>query len=151
MELGGNGVFYSLNYDRMLVVKEKWKVAGRAGISYFNDHIFFKETNPRNLYTFPLEVSYLRGKQNHYLELGLGITPGFESYPESSFENENKPETPFTVRIGYRYQKRQGGFFLKTGFTPFFTIYSKSERQQHNSKGNLMPFLGLALGYTLKR
>src|SRR6476659_1409442 len=76
MELLGKGTKYSLNYDRILKSKEKWKLAGRIGGSYNNSFDVFNE----QLISLPLELSYLRGRDRHFLEIGVGATPVYWTY-----------------------------------------------------------------------
>lgn len=76
VELLGNGMFYSLNYDRVLVDEQNWKVSGRIGMMYFPG---FKNSS-RQIAGSPVEVSYWIGKNSHYFEVGLGFTPIYDTY-----------------------------------------------------------------------
>ena len=148
IELLGNGGFYSLNYDRILISKEKWKLAGRAGVSYFN---FFDDFNTQ-YYAIPLEVSYLVGKGNHYLETGLGITP-FYKFGEGIEEFNHEQKTLFitsTARIGYRYQRKDGGFFFKAGWTPQYTKAYRLGESLFPKKYSYFSFImvGIGAGYS---
>jgi len=148
IELLGNGGIYSLNYDRILLSKEKWKLAGRAGVSYFN----FSDDFNTQYYAIPLEVSYLVGKGNHFLETGLGITPLYkigERIEEFNIEQETLFITS-TARIGYRYQRKDGGFFFKAGWTPQYTkAYRFGESFLPKRYGYLFPIMiGIGAGYS---
>jgi hypothetical protein len=154
LELGGNSLFYSLNYDRILLDRSAWKLSGRIGGMYFPG---FMVAN-RHMIGIPVEVSYLRGNRNHHLEIGLGFTPIYDTYPLSTSRGEDYQWRDLVVlgvaRIGYRYQKREGGFFFKTGFTPLLgTVHNLREEWRWRGKKELFgyPLAGLAFGYTLKR
>jgi len=148
VELLGNGGIYSLNYDRILISKEKWKLAGRAGVSYFN---FFDDFNTQ-FYAIPLEVSHLLGKGNHFLETGLGFTPLYKTSEGIGEININQ-ETLFlisTARLGYRYQRKDGGFFFKAGWTPQFNkAYRFGNSPFPKNYSYFEPIMGgIGAGYT---
>jgi hypothetical protein len=147
LELGGNGMFYSLNYDRILLDRPTWKIAARIGGMYFPG---LGESN-RHMIGLPLEISYLKGRNNHHLEVGLGFTSVYDTYPLA--ETQLRELAVMGVgRIGYRYQKREGGLFFKTGFTPLLgTVYNLGARERRGSEPFAYPLVGLAFGYTLKR
>ena len=65
-ELGGNGLFTSVNYDYQLTKKPGFGI--RAGIGFFS-------TNPFQL-TIPVGINYLFELQpdKSYMELGFGAT-----------------------------------------------------------------------------
>ncbi len=118
-ELGGNGIYYSFNYDRILYQKNAFALSGRIGFSMY----------PRDQFThffpvLPLEVNALFGKSKHHLEVGLGITPHQEyrfriDQTEGTIERAGREVNWFnTVRLGYRYQKPKGGLLFRAGFTP---------------------------------
>jgi hypothetical protein len=93
---------------------------GSVGFSLWADRVGGSTVfNP----AIPLELSGLIGNGNHHLELGLGVTPhlatSLEFNPETS-ELEDKVVfgSLIPLRIGYRYQKPEGGFFFRVGYTP---------------------------------
>ncbi len=148
LEVGGNGGFYSLNYDRMLLEAEYWRLAGRAGVMYYSTVSGGREEGRSSWLAVPLEVSWLHGRKSHFLELGLGVTPLYQKYPQ---EGSVAPESELRLlpvgRLGYRYQQREGGMFYKAGFTPM-AQFSKERNLGHST---LLPWFGLAVGYTLRR
>ena len=145
IEVGGNSPFYSLNYDRIIVKKINWKLAARIGAMYLYDNGNYLESIRNKNFSMPLELSFLKGKNNHNLEIGIGATPFFKEYVETTRDNF------FSLgsfgRIGYRYQKTNGGIFFKAGFTPL--IRFKKDVDSINPK-YVSPWAGLAIGYTLK-
>jgi hypothetical protein len=152
LELGGNGLFYSLNYDRILRERATWKLSGRIGGLYVPG---LGEAN-RHMIGLPLELSYLRGRNNHHLELGLGFTPMYDTYPLRSLDGQADAAQDLALmgvgRIGYRNQKREGGLFYKIGFTPLLgSVYGLNERTSRSTELFAYPLVGLSLGYTIKK
>jgi hypothetical protein len=148
LELGGNTMSYSLNYDRILLSRDKWKLSGRVGALY---QPLFQVSN-RLMVGVPLEVSYLRGSGKHFVEVGLGGTVTYDTYPLS--ETRVRDLAVMGVfRVGYRHQKPEGGFFYKVGFTPLAGwVYDLESRSRRGplSEPFVYPVVGLAAGYTLK-
>jgi hypothetical protein len=151
-ELLGNGGYYSFNYDRIMASKEKWKLAGRIGGSYINH---FNDFNTQYI-NMPLELSFLSGKGPNYLEIGMGATyifgksdfgwPGEEKTTILNFDLMIMP------RIGYRYQKPEGGPFFKIGFTPIYyiKIYTNFPGYPLGHTSILPLFGGIAVGHTFR-
>ncbi len=152
VELGGNGFFYSLNYDRILLDYSTWKISARIGGMYMPG-IF--EVN-RHLISLPLEVAYLKGRGNHHLELAVGVTPIYDIFPRYDYTGRQYTGQQLLLigvaRIGYRYQKREGGVFYRAGFTPLHgTLYDFNYREWDRNSNFTYPLVSLAIGYTLKK
>ena len=56
---------------------------------------------------------------------------GFTSYLNTSFDFDSETfetinkvvfDAFIPLRVGYRYQKPEGGFFFRIGYTPFFNV-----------------------------
>jgi len=129
-ELLGPGVLYSVNYDfRFKKQQDGW--GARVGIGYNasdNDHIF----------TVPVAVNYLAGKNGKYFEVGAGLTY-YNAATDDIFFNEryeyttdangniissyrkNNSGVLGSLNFGYRYQPLDGGFSFRTGFSPLIT------------------------------
>ena len=132
IELLGNGVAYSLNYDHKLFNH----LSARLGGMYapWND----KDANQSaSLILVPLMANYLVGNGSSRLEIGAGLTFGHASGNlEGIDEFSGGGIAAFTSTIGYRLQPTNGGFLFRIGFTPIFT-------------GNgILPWAGLSLGGT---
>lgn len=113
-ELLGNGLLYSLNYDRMITES----FGARVGMSYI-------APVGAAVFTFPIMVHYLVGSGNSKLELGFGAC--LVSQPDNSSFSFKGSDKDFagsgalgTMIAGYRYQKADQGFVFRAGFTPFF-------------------------------
>jgi hypothetical protein len=113
-ELLGNGLMYSLNYDRMF----NESIGARAGIGYFSPE-------DEAVMTFPIMLNYLYGSGNSKLELGGGVTVISQSENVSFKYKTAKKDFKGsgvlgTITVGYRYQKPEKGVLFRAGFTPLF-------------------------------
>ena len=120
LELLGNGLFYSINYDHLFTES----FGGRVGAGYISPA--WVSTG-----TFPLMAYYLIGSGNSKLELGLGanviLQPENQSFSFASAEDEEFEGTGVlgTATVGYRYQRAEGGIVFRVGLTPFFGNFVK--------------------------
>ena len=116
LELLGNGIFYSVNYDTRFS-KKKDGFGGRVGFGYIGvdgDHYS----------SFPFLINYLKGKNGHYFEFGAGanyLVVDTENRINSSPSSIERWEGwSGTVSLGYRFQPSEGGFLFRAGLTPIF-------------------------------
>lgn len=107
VELLGKGVVNSVNYEHYFS-KNIQGLNGQIGVGFA----------PISLITIPVSLNYVFGKSKHHLEVGAGLTyiNGVFLYEDVIFE----PDVIAHANILYRYQKPDGKFFFKTGFTPFY-------------------------------
>lgn len=127
-EVGGNGVFYSVNYDRLFTPE----FSGRIGVMRSGGSVA--------LTIIPVTGSYLVGPGPHKLELGFGlqlIDASIDS-PDDEFSifDEDATKLSGTGIVGYRYQPIDGGFRFTAGLTPIFGGFGA------------LPWAGLSVGYT---
>jgi len=115
-ELGGQGFFYSVNYDYRFTRH----FCGRVGFTHFvlEDFLLIDDLA---ITGFPIMAEYLVGGGDHFLELGAGViitqaTSGFRWFKTSSVWGP-----VWTTTIGYRYQRANGGFFFRASMPAFFT------------------------------
>lgn len=140
LELLGNGALYSINYDRILLDAEKFKISSSIGYgSYRNE----------NFEGIPFEVNFLFGHK-HYFEIGTGI-----SYIKGLTQME--PEYSWgvvsttiynTYRIGYRFQKDKKGLFFKVAVIPFVRLYEYEETFKTDTDNAFFVYVGAAVGYS---
>ncbi|MCL2073239.1 MAG: hypothetical protein FWH18_04925 [Marinilabiliaceae bacterium] len=144
-ELFGSSLHtYNITYDCSFKMAEKHKIALCMGVHYTFAHVGYYGISP--------QINYLYGKKNH-LELGIGYsllyrTPWDYNKGEFIFGFDDvKRYVP--IRIGYRYQKEQGGFFWKIAYVPFYCV---DEYNFYSVKGKNFAFVwcGVAFGYTFK-
>ncbi|WP_224999287.1 hypothetical protein [Cesiribacter sp. SM1] len=121
LELGGNGIYYSVNYEQIFFQKGSFRAAARIGVSAAPRRVAAKNYFSASI---PLEVTAFWGRKNHFAELGVGYTPWL--LPDTRFnlsraelEYESYKVTSIVpFRIGYRYQKSEGGFFFRIAYMP---------------------------------
>ena len=118
LELFGNGVVYSINYDRML----SENFGARIGLMYLPrlDMVFYAFDD---LLIIPVMFNFFVGSGNSKLELGGGIS--FVSITGGSVFGFDAAESETgiagTATFGYRYQSPRSGIIFRAGLTPVFT------------------------------
>lgn len=129
LELFGNGLLYSLNYDRLFTDQ----ISGRVGIMFLGAA---EGESAAGVMAAPIMANYLVGRGNSHFEAGVGVAlvSGAISNVEG-FEDESFSGVAGTGTLGYRYQRPAGGFVFRAGLTPFF------------STSGIVPWFGLSLGY----
>ncbi len=126
IELLGNGVIYSLNYDRIIAtVAEKHHLGVRVGFTLLP----VDTLEIRYPLIFPVTANYLFGPREHKLEVGLGVAPKLQFDPEYDVSGR----LSFAASLAYRYVGYENDFHFRIGFTPVFFDGFK-------------PWLGLSLG-----
>lgn len=139
IEAGGNGVYGSVNYDRVFNF-HKFAASFRVGAGVF------PASNAQSNYLYPivpLEGNVLFGKKNHFLEAGLGVSSMWVY--KSLGQDTSKFLFLGFARIGYRMQK-DNGMFLRIGFTPILLDFALNE-QSNNQRGfGFIPWGGIAIG-----
>jgi hypothetical protein len=111
--IGGSGPIFSVNYDSRF--GKRLNGAGfTAGLGFFG-------VTGATLFSIPVSVNYLFGKQNHFLELAAGATFATGSSYDFVDNGSSSASTVFGhINLGYRYQPAIGGFFARTGVSPLF-------------------------------
>ncbi|MBK8808479.1 MAG: hypothetical protein IPO21_18345 [Bacteroidales bacterium] len=122
VEIFGNSFFlYNVGYDRILMSKGKRNISAGLGTQVIDGE-----------FSLSPQVNYFYGIK-HHIETGIGFTYYFISDCYI-----------IPVRIGYRYQKPEGGLLIKVALTPFYG------RNIPFDNSNFMPWAGLTLGWTFK-
>lgn len=137
LELGGNALIYSLNYERRFSQSEKG-LGGRIGFGYVPGigH------GSRPSLILPVGFNYLVGN-NHYLEVGAGTTFEFvQGYSSEKY-------VYFIPSAGYRYQPLTKSFSFRIFFSPVFGKYSTeyNANGQAIKKTKMVPWGGLSFGF----
>lgn len=128
----GSGGFYSVNYERLVLLKTTHAFGYRVGASYYG-----MQPNKANVIG---EAVALLGTGKHHADFGLGVTATKESWGERM--PGVRPWDLYAVpRASYRYQKPTGGLMLRAGFTPTFKL-TRANASNHG------PWYGLAVGYS---
>lgn len=144
IELAGNGIIYSVNYDRVIPLSNQFKLAPRVGIALLPTS---KDSDYSNL-ILPIEINALWAKnkesKNHF-EFGVGL-----NLVTVKIQFINDPsETIYlakvtTGRLGFRHQKPKGGFMYRVGLV--LPIAEDNNAKIKDLKRNY--FGGISLGYT---
>ncbi len=157
-EAFGQGFCWSLNYDRLFNTEKRIMNSYTAGIVYVPESIQFGDGT---YYGIPLSYNWLIGKKSHHLELGIGLT--------SLLVNPNSTvSTDFyaylTPKIGYRFQRPQGGLFFRATATSMIDLLSVNTHKFGSEKSRsfstlsnvaglgyvAFPWPGLSIGYSFK-
>ena len=121
------GWLYSVNYDHRFTKEIGFRIGFTTWSAYTG---------------LPLTVNYLVGGPDSFMEIGIGVVPGYTTLPGTT-----RPTRSFfaggpskgalwgTGTLGYRYQPDSGGFVFRIAFTPFLCY------------GTLTPWGGISLGY----
>lgn len=117
VEFLGNGLFYSVNYDTRFSKKVDG-LGGKVGFGYIGvdgDHYS----------TFPFLANYLKGKEGHYFEMGVGANFLVADIKNGGGVGESPEIAKWegwsgSMSLGYRYQPVDGGFLFRAGITPMF-------------------------------
>lgn len=138
-EVLGNGLLYSVDYERLLFGGHAGIRGGASFVTYGVSHA--SGSGNLVLATFPIVASYYWGPSAHKLQLGLGATVFYVSASSDStgtkFEGSGDGlDVAVTAVAGYRYLPRAGGWTFSVGFTPLF----------RGAKG-LLPWGGVGGGY----
>lgn len=134
----GNGLVYSVNYERLF---EKPDVGLRIGFSYMSLGASGNDSSVKvSWIAVPLVASWYVGGENHKLQLGIGatmlsVTSGGQSGPLVGEVSGLIPAP--TAVFGYRYIPARGGFAFSIGFTPLMIV---------GDGGGFLPWGGISFG-----
>jgi len=157
-EAFGQGFCYSINYDRLFNTEKRFVNSFTAGFVYVPQSMGFGD----GVYCgIPISYNWLLGKKSHHLEVGIGLT-SLVVNPNSNMWSDFY--TYLTPKIGYRYQRPNGGLFLRATATPMIDILNVSTYKWGNEKSRnfssfnnvaglgyaVFPWPGLSIGYTFK-
>ncbi|MEQ1587862.1 MAG: hypothetical protein ABL895_18395 [Cyclobacteriaceae bacterium] len=132
VEGGGNAYWYSVNYER----QGAKGFVGRVGIGYYDQ-----------LLVVPVTVGKVFGNKSHHFELTGGLDLVNNSQTDALNPAKRKL-VALTTFLGYRYQHPEHRFFARGGFTPIWTFYSSSSKD--DMPGRVFPWFGVSVGYRLR-
>src|ERR1700743_1771229 len=119
-EVGGQGIFFSMNYDRRIT----YTTSGfgvRVGLGY---DVSFDPT----YMSIPVGLYYMAGDGGNFFEAGVGATyvsitnvpPGGKVDFANKDWNGDQKFLFGTLNIGYRHQPKESHLNFRTGLTPMF-------------------------------
>jgi hypothetical protein len=131
-ELLGNGLFSSVNYER--IISNNFDLRFGLGFVFSNS-----ESNSGSHHTtafFPLAMAnYLINIYgNNYVEVGGGVLIASTDFEISDTFSQSMYNFVPTIAIGYRYSPKNGGIFFSAAFDMFIL-------------GTVTPWGGLGIGY----
>lgn len=135
-ELFGHGLFYSVNYERLIINGEKFKTLGQIGVAYYP-----KSTGLIPIW-MPIMINQLFSIKKHHIEIGIGQIIYNDELPDG----KDDYELFGGFKIGYRFQNPNGRLLLKIAFTPIIGYWDKLERISRNIEFH--PLGGLTFGYS---
>lgn len=130
VELLGTNALYSINFERVIINEEKFKTTGQLGFTYLTP-------SWSSDFLINAILNELISFNKHHIEMGLGYGIAYKSSNE--FNNGGSFDY-ITLKLGYRFQKPEGRFVMKIGFTPHLII-------QDDNSINFAPWGGLLFGY----
>lgn len=131
--MGGTGLFVSVNYSRILLVKSNYFINASVGIGTvpFTGGI-----------TLPHQVTFNLGKKSSFLELGIG-----GSYWSSKSNSSGYTETVNSYQlcpiIGWR-KHFNNNLIFRAYANPLFHISGENYIEDYS----VVPYLGISLGYS---
>jgi len=141
-EIGGVSMKpFSINYDRVLFIKEETYFSLSIGFGSYGVITDYKG------YSIPISFSSTTGvhKKNHF-EMGLGLT-----YSEKKFKDYKNEKIIYGgFRLAYKYQAKEKLFF-KVGISPFTKLISFQEKSENFLLKDielLLNFFQISIGYT---
>jgi hypothetical protein len=136
-ELFGHGLFYSINYERVIFNTDKFKTLCQIGFAYYP-----KKAGIIPLW-IPLSINQLISFNTHHIEVSIGQVLINDEMPNG------KDDFRFfgSFKIGYRYQNPIGRFLIKIAFTPVINYGREIIGDKTFYSPEFHPLGGLTLGY----
>ena len=125
LEAFGQGLLNSLSFDRLYRADKKINSSLSAGITIMPSigiSDFYSGAQMSYVFLYPIK--------NHHIECGLGINYLLDEVKNGvNYEGDNVIEKNqylyFTPRLGYRFQRSQGGIFFRITFTPLIAFVNR--------------------------
>lgn len=121
LEVLGNGLLYTVNYERII---PEFHLGLRGGASYFAGSIDDASGSGKLKFaSFPFVASYYLFGPTHHLQLGLGATVLYLGASTDSTGTKFSGDAAgvgvaITGVVGYRYMPPKGWLDFGVGFTP---------------------------------
>lgn len=138
-ELGGNGIFYTINYDRLLRMTDKSVIFLRIGGSHLK---FSSFNNVASVITELNRIFYKQGRSVNF-EIGSGIGAIYYYPTDTDPPDERGIYLTLTGRIGLRIQSEKREPVIRLGLTPMIALSNNG----HLGDFLFFPLAGLSVGY----
>jgi len=113
---GGSASFYALSYDRLFDISEVFDLSLTPGFSYLKTKNPADSTKYPSVF-FPVPLNGLVGKTKNHFEASASI-----SYAHRFQPGKDAYEIFLFPAVGYRYQKAEGGLFIRVLFGALFDV-----------------------------
>ncbi len=127
LDLFGHGLIYSLNYERILINKERFKTTAQVGGSFYPKSVGFRAL------WLPIMRNQHFSFDKHHILVGLGHVLTKDNIkrvePPASYAylyDETEWAHIAALREGYRFQKPDSRFLFRVAFTHFFEYNKKA-------------------------
>jgi hypothetical protein len=127
LELGGNGILLTVNYEKFLTHQLNLRVGG-----------MIIPTSSGVTVVGTLMGNMLWSKGSLGLETGLGVLIITDEWPDIVGKDSTSTAFGITATLGLRYQPEPGGMVLRLGFTPIM------------AGGGIYPWVGASVGYSFR-
>lgn len=154
-EGGGSGFLGSVNYERILYIKDKPRFCARIGLAIHPDAIL-GVSDAETFFLTPVGATVLMGDEKNFFEAGLNWTHDYNTYKSYVYEsNGNYSVKPyhddyFFLYLGYRYHS-QSGFMFRAAVTPAFSFRTDTQQnagETSDKKLEAIFWSGISLGYS---
>jgi hypothetical protein len=134
VELMGNGLIYSVNYESRFSAKTGG-LGGRIGISHVGDWL-----------AVPVQLNFLIGKKdsNKFFEIGGGVTYIKYTEPFEVGDRTFEQQTLTTLSFMFRRHPRYGKWMWKVGLTPLIGYLSDDD--EGKAQMTIWPWIGIGIG-----
>ncbi len=155
LELAGHLNVISLNYEKMIIHKERFYITGRIGAGYTPPTI-------NTIGILALVNGLYQVSDVFLLEIGFGVNTTFTFWQDYTsegvaFSRNTINESGFfvdpllTCFAGIRFQKKKG-FLFRFGFTPLIEltniIENRTGYRQLETTSSFIPWVGMSFGYS---
>lgn len=159
LSAGGQGVLYSVNFDRAWYTG-KSRMSVSIGGSYIP---VIEPDNPSSTlvakFSFPVQWNWFHGKRSTMEHgLGLSVLSGWNAVGDADGTDRahSTSLTAFLKPIGYRYQPKGNGVFIRAysliafKLVEFNPSWSRLLVSHPNYDYTIFPWFGLDVGYSFK-
>lgn len=149
LDIGGNGLAYSINYERTL--SSSFHL--RAGVSFWKMHEIQTEKSLLVM-AYPISINHLinLSHQKHFIETGVGIMNLITTGDLVEYKGiTNYYMNPF-ANLGYRYLPAKNRMVYRAGLSPFLgtkSLTNPTEQgfQPTGSKVQLWGYVGIGFRF----
>jgi hypothetical protein len=131
IELFGNGLVYSVNYERTL----PRTFTARIGVGAAWESVFV-----------PVTFGKVFGHRNNHIEVGIGNTANIY---QSKSSHQTEIALIATGLVGYRHTSEKKPLVFRLGFTPWY-VYSDLAPNTSQDRAHLVLWGGISAGYVFK-